>query len=359
MQMQASDVRPAAPADLLARYDALRAAEGPLRPRDAAERLGASEAELVAARCGQGVTRLDRRWGSLIEAMPRLGRVMTLTRNDIAVHEKTGRFEAVSLAEDRGLVVGPDIDLRLAFGRWRFAYAVTDDTDRGPRRSLQVFDATGTAVLKVYLREDSDVAAFDAVVAAHRAADQAPGEQVAPPAAPEAERPDAEVDVDRLRRGWDALQDVHAFIHLLRDAGVSRAQACRLAGPERAERVAPAAFVEALERVAAEEQSIMLFVPSPGVVQIHTGPVTRLKRLGPWFNVLDPGFNLHLRDAGIADAWIVRKPTRDGLISSLEVFDAQGRQVAWMFGQRERHSPERAAWRRVLDGLPRLAEGAA
>lgn len=78
-----------------------------------------------------------------------------------------------------------------------------------------------------------------------------------------------------------------------------------------------------------------------------------LKRVGAWFNVLDPGFNLHLRDEGIAEAWVVRKPTREGLISSLEIFGANGEQIAWMFGQRDPGTPERDEWRKVLSGLER------
>ena len=39
-------------------WAALRAAEPKLRIRDAAQRLGVSEAELLATRTGQGVTRL-------------------------------------------------------------------------------------------------------------------------------------------------------------------------------------------------------------------------------------------------------------------------------------------------------------
>src|SRR5690606_42056428 len=68
------------PLDLLNRYGALQRSEPNLRVRDAAGRLGVSEAELVAARCGQGVVRLDGRWGALLEALPGFGPVLTLIR---------------------------------------------------------------------------------------------------------------------------------------------------------------------------------------------------------------------------------------------------------------------------------------
>src|SRR3546814_20128818 len=77
----------------------------------------------------------------------------------------------------------------------------------------------------------------------------------------------------------------------------------------------------------------MIFVGSPGVVQIHTGPVVTLKEVGPWFNVLDPGFNLHLRDGDITEALVVSMPTLDGIVTALEVTDAEGRQMAKLSGE--------------------------
>jgi putative hemin transport protein len=88
------------------------------------------------------------------------------------------------------------------------------------------------------------------------------------------------------------------------------------------------------------------------VVQIHTGPVATLKEVGPWFNVLDPGFNLHLRDGDIAEAWVVRTPTRDGIVTSLEIYDAAGEQIAWMFGARVDGEAERQDWRALVESLP-------
>jgi putative hemin transport protein len=73
--------------------------------------------------------------------------------------------------------------------------------------------------------------------------------------------------------------------------------------------------------------------------------------MGPWLNVLDPGFNLHLREDHIAQAWLVRKPTVDGLVCSLELFDAQGRNIAMMFGERKPGQAERCDWRTLLESL--------
>lgn len=341
------------PKDLLNRYLAMKQSEPNLWPRDAAKRLGVSEAELVAARCGQGVDRLDGRWGSLLEALPKLGRVKVITRNEYAVHEKIGHYAPITVSGHNASVSNPDMDLRIGLSRWRFGYAVRDKNKKGERKSLQFFDATGTAVHKIYLLEDSDFNAYNQLVTTHLAEDQLPRERVEAWIPQKQPRTD-NVDVELLRRRWRALKDVHQFEPMLRELKVSRTQACELIGSEFAERITPHSFRLALERAAEEGLPIMVFVPSPGVVQIHMGPVKNLKRVGEWFNVLDPNFNLHLREEGIAEAWILRKPTNEGIITSLEIYDADGGQIAWMFGYRDRGEPERLEWRRLVEGLERI-----
>lgn len=338
--------------ELKSRWLALNYAEPGLRARDAAARLGVSEAELLAARCGEGVRRLDGPWAELLKEMPQLGTVMVLTRNESAVHEKVGRFDKVSAFQSMGLVLNQEIDLRLFFNHWHFGFAVTETAHGGPRHSLQFFDLDGLAVHKIYLRGESAIDAYESVVAKYRHADQAPVIKVAPASSSPADRPDELIDRTVLRERWQALQDVHDFRDMLIELGAGRLQAFRLVGEDFAYRVAPGSFRQALEQAAAAAMPIMIFVGSPGVVQIHTGPVETLKEVGPWFNVLDPGFNLHLRESGIAEAWVVRKPTRDGIVTSLEIYDAGGSQIAWMFGERGEGKAERLDWQGLVETLP-------
>ena len=336
---------------LKARWLALKAAEPGLRPRDAADRLGVTEAELAASRCGDGVRRLDGPWGELVRELPGLGTVMALTRNESVVHEKVGRFRRISIFQNMGLVLDEDIDLRIFFNHWHSGFAVTEDTRSGRRRSLQFYDADGTAVHKVYLRDGSDEDAFEALVGKRLHADQSAEQKVLPRIQPPADRPDADVDRTALRERWAALQDTHDFHAMLHELGVGRVQALRLAGEDAARRVGNGSFRIALERAAEAGMPVMIFAGSPGVIQIHTGPVRTLKQMGPWYNVLDPGFNLHLRQDRIADTWVVRKPTRDGVVTSLEIFDAGGRQIAWLFGKRKPGEAEREEWRALAGAL--------
>lgn len=333
------------------RWEELKAAQPGIRQRDAAERLGVSEVEIVAMQCGDGVRRLAGPWTDLVQELPSLGTVMTITRNESIVHEKTGKFGNISVFQNMGLVLNEQIDLRIFFNHWYTGFAVEEETRSGHRRSLQFYDADGTAVHKVYLVEESDHAAFDDLVARKLHVDQSTEQQVSPRFKPPGECPDEDIDKAALRERWRMLQDPHDFHAMLQELRVSRMQALRFAGGEFAYRVPTDSFRIALEQTSARQIPVMVFAGSPGVIQIHTGTVCSLKRVGPWYNVLDPGFNLHLREDRIASAWIVRKPSAEGTVTSLEIFDAADRQIAWLFGERKPGKPELESWRLITGSL--------
>jgi putative hemin transport protein len=336
---------------LLNRYNELMQQEPRLRIRDAAARLNTTEAALVAL---SGATALRPDWPALFQALPSLGGIMALTRNDYAVHERHGRFEKVSAGPGHILVTGPDIDLRLFPGRWAHGFAVA-----GERPSLQIFDAGGLAMHKIFATEETHRTAWAALIAQFAEADTPPPPvQASPRSAPRAE---ADVDGPALRADWLGLRDTHDFFGLLRRHKASRRQAFRLAGEDLAQPLAPMALRSALEGAAAREVQTMVFVGNAGAIQIHTGPVRRIVATPGWFNVLDPRFNLHLREAGVAEAWRVVKPTEDGAVTSLEFLDAAGETIAMLFGARKPGQAERADWRSLAQDVAEAhaLEGAA
>jgi len=341
--------------DLAAEWAALREKSPSTRIRDAARELGVPEAALVATRLGAGARRLRPQFADVLRRLPTVGRVMALSRNESAVHERKGRYEKVAIEGAMGTVLGPDIDLRLFLARWRHGFAVEEEARGAVRKSLQFFDASGGAIHKVYALEDTDGVAWDALVAefAADAAEPAPA-FTAPAAATRApEKSDADVDVPRFRREWEALADTHDFFPLLARHGLSRTQALRLAGDELARPVAASSLRATLERAAAGATPIMVFVGNAGILQIHGGPVKNVVATPPWINVLDPDFNLHAREDRIDAAWVVRKPTRDGIVTSLELFDAEGETIALLFGVRKPGIAESPAWREIASGLER------
>lgn len=325
-----------------------------LRNREAAQALGISEGEAIANSVGREAIRLRGPFHEIIASVPKLGRVMALTRNESTVHEKIGTYENVSY-DHVGMVLGRDIDMRIFYSHWQHGYALTEHTDKGPQRSLQFFDATGTAVHKIHLKEYSNIENWQWLIAAFEHADQSPGQQVHVPAPAPISRPDADTDRDGFAQAWLDMKDTHDFFMLLKKFKVDRLQGLRLAPAQHAYQVDNHAGRLLLEAAAADGTSIMCFVGNAGNIQIHTGPVHTIKAMGPWINVLDESFNLHLRTDLIAQTWVVKKPTVDGMVTSVEIYDAKGELMAQFFGERKPGKPELLAWRHIVQQLAPLA----
>lgn len=98
----------------------------------------------------------------------------------------------------------------------------------------------------------------------------------------------------------------------------------------------------------------MIFVGNTGVVQIQTGTVKTVNRMGDWLNILDKDhndFTLHLKDSGISQLWWVKRPIVDGYVTCIEAFDDKGRTIATIFGQRQEGNPELDLWVEITDQI--------
>ena len=341
--------------ELRERFSVLRA-EKKLRHRDAARELGISEGEAIAAHIGAHpvmcVTRLEGDFPQLIAALSAVGPLMALTRNDAVVHERTGTYLDASVNGHVGLVLGADIDLRIFYSQWKHAFWVVETTGASTNRSLQFFDAHGDAVHKIFERGMTDKAAFETTVMLFAAAKQAPGLTVTTRPEKTTAKPDSAIDVSGLHSAWRGMQDTHEFFGLLRKFGVARTQSFRLIGQQYANKVSNSAARFVLQEASERLQEIMIFVGNPGCIQIHTGPVNNIQIMGSWVNVMDPDFNLHLREDLIAESWVVTKPTADGVVTSLELYDATGETIAYFFGKRKPGIPELSSWRELVAEIP-------
>lgn len=363
----------AAPATLAERWSTLRTEQPKLQIRDAARALGVSEAQLLATNIGKGVTRLQADGNQpreIMRAALDLGVVQAITRNENGVIETTGTASKFKQAGDKseqaeakqdpetearqrniaGGYLGGAIDLRFHFENWKYAFAVVQPgRDGKPTRSLQFFDANGTAVHKIYLRNEPGVAVYDKLVAAFRMPQQSAELNVRAVAPKAAEKPDAEIDVKEFQLAWKDMTDVHQFAQIMREFHLSREQALRLAPAGVVERVTPEALRTLLENAAKDKVAIMVFLGNEGLTQIYSGKIEKTMAAGGFFNVLDPDFNLHIRDTALRSGWVVKR----GGVTSVEFFDKDGTQVVSFFGVRERGKPQPQAWVDLADSLPK------
>ena len=337
-------------ASLREQWNALRGQNPSLRIRNAAEQLGVSEMALLLTEPVSRVQRLASGFSDLYQNLSLLGPIMTLARNDEVVHETTGSMGKFSVTGNgaMGLCLG-EIDLRVFFSHWKHGYAVTEVSAKRERQSLQFFDASGGALHKIYAVEKTDMAAWSALVQKYAATEQRPVIDLQ--ALPRMQRYQGWVDSEALRTDWEAITDVHQFHNMLQKHHLDRLTALEHIGLDWAFPIASDSLEAVLRSASESSVPVMVFVGNRGIVQIFTGQVSLLVSIPGWFNVLDSAFNLHVLSAGVKSVWVVKRPSEDGVISSVDGFNAQGELVFSVFGERKPGKPELDGWRALIEGL--------
>lgn len=348
-------------ATLRTRWDELKKVKPALRIRDCAQELGVSEAELLATTVGDYTTKLEGDWTELVKRLPELGRVMSLTRNESCVLEHKGPFQKIEImgppTHRMATIIGP-IESRVFFAAWKFGFAVKLQTPQGLQQSIQIFDEAGNAVNKVFLvaagpgnKAGSNQEAFDKLIADYTAAEQST--EIAVTAVKEVPtKAIADIDKNALLADWDTMKDTHDFFGMLRKHQVNRLDAVVIAEGKFSQRIQKSSLKEMLEKAAADHLPIMVFAGSRGNIQIHQGKIQTIRVMDQWLNILDPDFNMHLREDHIESAWIVRKPTTDGIVTGIEVFDRNKEMIVQFFGLRKPGLQELDKWRELVAGLP-------
>ena len=249
-----------------------RARKPRIYARDFAEELGITEATLCAAFVGTTATRISADPDRILPGLAALGQVMALTRNDSCVLEKVGTYDNYQPGEI-ARIVHPPIELTLLCAKWQHAFALDEAGPKGPKRSIQIFDAAGEAVHKIHLRDETKAEAWAPLVAALRLADQ--GQSFTP--APTDPAGDLWADLSRIAP--------------LREGRLS------------ARRLAKGAIERLMVRAAETAVPVDFAVGNPGCIERHSGVIVRVLEAGPWINVLDPGLELHLRMDHMAEVW--------------------------------------------------------
>lgn len=316
--------------------------------RELAQLMNIREAELCYLRVGHEARRLMDAPRQILAALENVGETKSITRNEYAVHEQIGFYRHQRIGEHVGLVLNPrGLDLRVFPEQWACVFFFIEQTARGERQSIQFYDRQGDAVLKVYGTEHTDWAAWQKTVERFTASDNAPL-ALTPHAAPAS---DVVVDAARLEQAWREMQDVHEFFPLLKRHNLTRQQAFRHVSDDLACLVDNQALSTLLTAAQQDGNEIMIFVGNRGCVQIFTGVIEKVVPMEHWLNIFNSAFTLHLQGNAIAESWVTRKPTRDGIVTSLELFAADGTQIAQLFGQRSEGEPEQTQWRQQVSAL--------
>lgn len=331
-----------------------------IHTRDLASLLGITEAELLYCRVGHEQTqRLSDNVVGILGMLSSIGSAKAITRNDCAVIIQTGQYDNAKLHHHAGLFLNPrKLDLRMFFAQWDSVFTVTEETKTGLRHSIQFFDKYGDALHKIYSTEQTNMDAWQNIIALYSSTEN-------PPLSLDKARPFLETEISaeltqQIEQQWRDMKDVHQFFTILKNNNLNRQQVFRIVSRDLAWQVPTHSLSTLLAQAHQAQNEIMLFVSNRGCVQIFTGKINQPSCLTTestqtnWLTISNTNMNLHIIENEIDECWVTRKPTKDGFVTSLEVFDKQGNQIIQMYGQRTEGTPEQVEWCKQVLALPHI-----
>ncbi|MCH2022540.1 MAG: hemin-degrading factor [Saprospiraceae bacterium] len=339
------------------RYEKFKANNPKMRIRNIAEALEVSEMELLEITPFDQLIYLGNNFKGILKEIESLGRVMALTRNIHAVHETKGIYGNVSFMEKApmGIAHNDIIDLRYFLAKWSHIYAVVDTNKNRTTHSIQFFDNNGNAIHKIYTTKESNLNAYFKLIEKYKS-DKKRTIAIEKNSKKETNiiEEKQDINIEAFQDDWLNMKDTHDFFGMLRKYNLNRQEAFRLAPKGTTYQVTKNSIIEMLQMVSKDQIPIMVFLANQSCLQIFSGKVKKLVEMHGWYNILDVNFNLHLKTEAIHEAWIVKKHTTDGVVSSLELFDKDGMQILYCFGKRKPGIPELETWRTVLSKLEKI-----
>ncbi|MDF3128525.1 ChuX/HutX family heme-like substrate-binding protein [Kiritimatiellaeota bacterium B1221] len=317
-----------------------------------AEKLGISEGEWVDACVGFESKRLIDNPAKFISMLPFLGEVKVVTSSKAVVHEKVGSYDHIkfNVSRDAITINNFGVDLQVTPSHWHRIYAVRGRNGRQIQHSLQIFDQEGTALHKIFMMPQTRQKPWLSFVESRLHPDHTPFkvQKIHKPSP----RPSEPISFQGFRDHWDNMLDPREFSALLQRYKLEAIDALRYAGGDRANRVDHTQIDGLFKAAASQQTPLHIQVANHGCIQTHTGPIQNVVQHREWLAVFDEEFNLHVRHDLISEAWVVKIPTADGIVTALEIFGTDGNKILSISGAKTRGLREPHRWRDLVSTLP-------
>ena len=270
-----------------------------IRIRDAAKILKTSEANLLSTQINDNVFFLKLDLEYFFHVIKTIDKLMFLTRNDIIVHELILGGDQIIYAQDRILFHENNIPiLSINKDDIKFSFFETSYHGKKQLHSLQLFDAVGEAVLKIYLK-GKDQEKFLKIKSKQKV--------------------DYNFEVQKInvKSYIKTKNNFDIFYDFSEDANV------------RFDVIKHSKFIlrDLIENFSKEKLPIQIHGFGNNTLQYFFGKIKNIVDFGPWINIIDKKFNLHVLEDKIKYSQINRFSHGNINYVSVEFFDKNNNNV--------------------------------
>ena len=273
--------------------------------RDAAHRLDTTEAQLLTCFYGDGVTRLKNDWDRIFSFIPELGQIHIEVRTECGIFES----DTHDLTFDAKTKCFHTDNLKLLIHPPNFTHvflvneAYADDTEE---QSLQFFNQHGSALCKVFLRQDGS---FKKLKDFSQSLIHEYQEEISVLPIPR-ERPDK--DIDHI----PDINDLFNYYLFLWKNQFTPTQAIRWMGEKKAKPCSIHQVDSMAEKLVSSKTDLEFWIENNGTFLYQKQTIQKAYPRGPWYYFQGQNLLVRIRHLALGSAFIVK--------NSLQFYDKMG-----------------------------------
>ena len=274
-----------------------------IRIRDAAKQLSVSEAELLSTKVNDNVKYLlikdySQMFNSIFNNVDNL---MFLIRNDFAVHEKNISTKKIKIIDNKIINLDENNQPLLSFDSSDFKFCFYELKNHAGRKlsSLQIFDRYGCSVLKIYNKDD-DYHNFEKVCLKYYSDYNYELQNIQ-----KNEHIDNSYNLESIDRYY--LKSNYS----LKNNDIKNKNILR--------------FI--ITCASKGKCPIQIHVIGNNSIQYHRDIVKNIKDFGPWFNIIDKCFNIHVLESKIKRSQFIEYTIENNKYYSIECLDQFNKHV--------------------------------
>ncbi len=289
------------------------------------ERLAPTEVDLLTAATGKRVVCLAPDWPHILGDLFSLGYVRLLTAGTGAFVERYSNYPSPEFSGSMAVLFDETMELRHDLTQWGRAFVVfpaSRSNAGSPECGLHFFDRRGTAMHRIFLSSAGSIEALERIAEEYgRNRDDRPA------------RLFSSKDLSTTGPDEHPGQTAPRNNRLLR-------------------RVQNSEVMRALQHCHHEKARSRISIGNAGSLQTYRGTFSAIHSNTFWTCVMDRDTVLYIRDAEIAETWIVHMETEDGEAMSLTAFAANGRPIVTLCSEALDSLRSDSRWNHLLESSP-------
>lgn len=281
---------------------------------------------------------------AIFEHLAKLGKVSTTLFSNSLNHTVQGKFADMHSRNNTLMHFHPNIDTRLFTAKWRYVYA----TEQDKIVCLHFFSRYGDLIYRVCSTSLEQYPQLKKFISKYASKETSSPDITESFTKPKHAKP---INKELLTEQWATMTNVHQASKIFKYNGNDPITVYTALGKNYALKISAVKLIDFFSIIAKHQLNLMMFSRNYAAVQCYVGSISKLICFDGKIEISITDFNFIMRVSQLGDIWLITKPTDNGFVNSINIFDKTGNENLILTDKRTKSEPESDSWLKSIQQI--------